>query len=91
VVAEAWEVALKKTARKDAVKIRQAGLSGKVDAMLDQLERDPFYLPPPFEKLIGDLNGLFSRRITIKHRLVYEIIPNNRQVVVYRMFSHYGE
>lgn len=90
-VAGNWEVALKKTARRDAIKIRQEGLSGKVDAMLDQLERDPFYLPPPFEKLIGDLKGLFSRRITVKHRLVYEIVPDNRQVIVYRMFSHYGE
>jgi toxin YoeB len=90
-VAAAWEVSLKKTAQKDAVKIRQAGLSGKVDAMLDRLERDPFYLPPPFERLVGGLNGLFSRRISIKHRLVYEIISDNRQVVVYRMFSHYGD
>ncbi len=90
-VTAAWAVALKKTAQKDAVKIRQAGLTGKVDAMLDQLERDPFYLPPPFEKLVADLTGLFSRRITIKHRLVYEVDSERRQVTIYRMFSHYGE
>ncbi len=90
-VAAAWSVSLKKTAQKDAVKIRQAGLEGKVDSMLDQLERDPFYLPPPFEKLVADLTGLFSRRITIKHRLVYEVDLARRQVTVYRMFSHYGD
>jgi len=91
VVAAVWAVALKKTAQKDALKIRQAGLKGKVEAMLDQLERDPFYLPPPYEKLVADLTGMFSRRITLKHRLVYEVDSESRQVTVYRMFSHYGD
>ena len=90
-VAVEWSVALKKTAQKDAIKIRQAGLNGKVEAMLDQLERDPFYLPPPFEKLVADLMGMFSRRITLKHRLVYEVNAERRRVTVYRMFSHYGD
>ena len=90
-VAAAWSVTLKKTAQKDAGKIRQAGLASKVDAILDQLERDPFYLPPRFEKLVADLTGLFSRRITIKHRIVYEVDAERRQVTVYRMFSHYGD
>jgi toxin YoeB len=91
VVAAAWSVALKKTAQKDASKIRQAGLKSKVEAMLDQLERDPFYLPPPYEKLVADLTGMFSRRINLKHRLVYEVDSESRQVTVYRMFSHYGD
>ncbi len=90
-VAAVWVVAFNKKAQKDARKIHQAGLESKVEAMLDQLEHDPFYLPPPYEKLVAELNGMFSRRITLKHRLVYEVDSESRQVTVYRMFSHYGD
>ena len=90
-VATAWQIGLKKRAKKDAEKIRQAGLSGKVDSMLDELERDPFYKPPPFEKLMADLDGLISRRITLQHRLVYGVDEETRQIVVYSMFRHYDD
>ncbi|MEI7927704.1 MAG: Txe/YoeB family addiction module toxin [Verrucomicrobiales bacterium] len=86
-----WEVSLKKTAVKDSEKVRQAGLRSKVDEILDILEKDPYGIPPRCEKLVGELSGLFSRRITNKHRLVYEVVPESREIIVYRMFSHYGE
>lgn len=90
-VAAMWEVLLKKTAEKDSKKVRQAGLRPKVEEILDRLEQDPYCIPPPCKKLVGELSGLFSRRITKKHRLVYEVLPESREIIVYRMFSHYGE
>jgi toxin YoeB len=91
VVETDWQVSFRKTAEKDARKIRQAGLVNKVEEMLDRLSSDPYYRPPPFEKLVADLAGYYSRRISLKHRLVYEISNDRREVVVLRMFSHYGD
>ena len=90
-VAALWQVSFKKTAEKDSKKVQQAGLKSKVDEILDKLEQDPYCIPPPCEKLVAELAGMFSRRITRKHRLVYEVVPQTREVIIYRMFSHYGE
>lgn len=84
-----WEVVFAKHALKDARKLSAAGLREKAQDLLDLLARDPFENPPPFEKLVGDLEGAFSRRINIQHRLVYEVFKKERTVRVLRMWSHY--
>lgn len=86
-----WNLRFERLARKDAERIKAAGLKPKVDYILAQLEQDPYYIPPRPEKLIGDLAGLYSRRVNRKHRIVYEIRSSAGQVVVHRMYSHYGE
>ncbi len=75
-----WEVRFKKSAAKDARRVAAAGLKNKVQSMLEFISHDPLRVPPPCENLIGDLAGLFSRRITLKHRLVYEVVPESREV-----------
>ena len=84
-----WAVVFAKQAVKDARKIAAAGLKPKAQSLLDVLRRDPFQNPPPFEKLVGDLEGAFSRRINIQHRLVYEVFKAERTVRVLRMWTHY--
>ena len=84
-----WRVVFTRQAQKDARKISSAGLRPKVEYLLDVLREDPYRSPPPFEKLVGDLSGAFSRRINVKHRLVYEILPDLRTVKVIRMWTHY--
>lgn len=84
-----WGVVFAKHALKDARKLSAAGLREKAQDLLDLLARDPFENPPPFEKLVGDLEGAFSRRINIQHRLVYEVFKKERTVRVLRMWSHY--
>lgn len=84
-----WQIAFAKHALKDAKKLSAAGLRGKVEDLLDVLAGDPFQNPPPFEKLVGDLEGAYSRRINIQHRLVYEVLKRERTVRVLRMWSHY--
>jgi len=84
-----WQIAYTAQARKDAKKIAGAGLRPKVEALLDILREDPFRSPPPFEKLVGDLAGAYSRRINIQHRLVYQVIEDARTVKVIRMWTHY--
>jgi len=76
-------------ANKDAKKLRRSGLKPKAEALLDILRADPFQSPPPFEKLVGDLAGAYSRRINIQHRLVYQILKRERIVKVLRMWTHY--
>jgi len=71
------------------MKLQRSRLRTKADALLDILERDPFETPPPYERLVGVLEGFFSRRINIRHRLVYRIDPKERQVFVERMWTHY--
>lgn len=78
-----------KQAQKDALKLKQAGLKEKAQKLLDFLGKTPYHNPPPYEKLVGDLNGFFSRRINIQHRLIYEIIESKKTVKVLRMWSHY--
>lgn len=84
-----WTLAFTGQADKDSLKIQAAGLKPKAQTLLDLLEVDPFRFPPPFEKLRGDLTGMYSRRINIQHRLVYEVDRRRHAVKVLRMWSHY--
>jgi len=85
----AWQIPFTKQAQKDAKKIAEAGLRGKSESLLAILSRNPYQNPPPYEKLIGDLAGAYSRRINIQHRLVYQILEKERFVKVIRMWTHY--
>ncbi|MBK9326405.1 MAG: Txe/YoeB family addiction module toxin [Hydrogenophilales bacterium] len=84
-----WHVVYSKHAQKDAKKLAAAGLKDKALDLLAVLAADPFQNPPPYEKLVGDLAGTYSRRINIQHRLVYEVFAKERIVRVLRMWSHY--
>ena len=84
-----WRVVFTKRALKDAKKLSAAGLRPKAEELLDILRENPYQTPPPFEKLIGDLAGAFSRRINIQHRLVYQIIDDEKVVKGIRMWTHY--
>jgi Txe/YoeB family toxin of toxin-antitoxin system len=84
-----WSVVFAKHAVKDARKIAAAGLKDKAQGLLDVLRDDPFQNPPSFEKGVGDLEGAYSRRINIQHRLVYEVFKAERTVRVLRMWTHY--
>lgn len=84
-----WEVVFAKHALKDAKKLSAAGLRDRAQALLDLLAHDPFQNPPPYEKLVGDLQGAYSRRINIQHRVVYEVFKKERIVRVLRMWTHY--
>ena len=84
-----WQVVYAKHALKDAKKLSAAGLREKAQVILDMLANDPFQNPPPFEKLVGDLKGAYSRRINIQHRIVYEVFKKERTVRVLRMWTHY--
>ncbi len=83
-----WAVVYAKQALKDAPKLSAAGLKEKAQALLEILAADPFQNPPAYEKLVGDLEGAYSRRINIQHRLVYEVLKQERTVRVLRMGSH---
>jgi toxin YoeB len=85
----AWRIVFTTQAAKDAKKLSRSGLKPKAEALLEILRADPFQSPPPFEKLLGDLAGAFSRRINIHHRLVYQILRRERIVKVIRMWTHY--
>jgi toxin YoeB len=84
-----WRIVYTKQAQKDAKKIATAGLKPKTEKLLEILSKNPFQTPPPFEKLIGDLSGAYSRRINIQHRLVYQVLEEIRTVKVIRMWTHY--
>ena len=84
-----WQVVFAKHALKDARKLSAAGLRSNAQAALDLLAQNPFQNPPPYEKLVGDLHGVYSRRINIQHRLVYEVFKKERIVRVLRMWTHY--
>ena len=84
-----WKVVFTKQANEDAGKLTAAGLKPKAEALIVMLREDPWRSPPPFEKLLGDLAGAFSRRINIQHRLVYQIFEKERIVKVIRMWTHY--
>ncbi len=85
----AWRLVFTPQAAKDAKKLKRSGLKGKAAALLDILAEDPFRSPPPFEKLVGDLAGSYSRRINIHHRLVYQVLTREKTVKVLRMWTHY--
>jgi Txe/YoeB family toxin of toxin-antitoxin system len=84
-----WELLYTKQAQKDAKKLAAAGLKEKSQQLLEILKNDPFKNPPPFEKLVGDLSGAYSRRINIQHRLIYQVLTTEKQVKVLRMWTHY--
>jgi len=84
-----WKLVFAKHAQKDARKLLAAGLKPKAEELLAVMANDPFQNPPPYEKLVGDLAGAYSRRINIQHRLVYEVFVEERVVRVLRMWSHY--
>jgi len=84
-----WNLAYSKFALKDAKKLSAAGLKDKAQTLLSILETDSLQNPPPYEKLVGDLKGAYSRRINIQHRLVYEIVRKEKTVRVLRMWTHY--
>lgn len=84
-----WTLVYSRQAQKDAKKLASSGLTKKTQDLLDILAEDPFATPPRYEKLVGDLAGCYSRRINIQHRLVYEVLPEERVVHVLRMWTHY--
>ena len=84
-----WALIFTKHAQKDAQKIVASGLKAKTQELLGIIQENPFQNPPPYEKLVGDLSGAYSRRINIQHRLVYEVLPAQQTVKVLRMWSHY--
>ena len=84
-----WRIVYTRQAQKDAKKIATAGLRQKAEKVLEFLSKNPFQTPPPFEKLIGDLSGAYSRRINIQHRLVYQDLEEIRTVKVIRIWTHY--
>ena len=86
---KAWRIVFTPQAARDAKKLRRSGLKPKAEALLQILSNDPLQTPPPFEKLVGDLAGAFSRRINIQHRLVYQVLRREKIVKVLRMWTHY--
>ena len=84
-----WEVVYTKHAQKDAQKLAASGLKAKAQELLAVIKENPFQTPPPYEKLVGDLAGAYSRRINIQHRLVYAVLQEQRIVKVLRLWSHY--
>ena len=84
-----WTLYYTKQAQKDARKLSSSGLKAKAQQLLDILEINPWQSPPPFESLVGDLSGAYSRRINIQHRLVYQVLERERSVKILRLWTHY--
>ncbi len=84
-----WQIVFTRQAQKDAKKLSASGLRVKAEELLEILRKNPFKQPPPFEKLIGDLSGAYSRRINIQHRLVYQVLKEIKTIKVIRMWTHY--
>ena len=84
-----WTVVFTSQAKKDAKKLSTSGLRTKAEDLLAVLARNPFQNPPPYERLVGELSGAYSRRINIQHRLVYQVIAKIKTVKVLRMWTHY--
>jgi len=84
-----WQLVYTKQSHKDAKKLSSAGLRPKAEALFEVLRKNPFQNPPPYEKLVGDLVGAYSRRINIQHRLVYQVLPEIKTVKVIRLWTHY--
>ena len=85
-----WKLAFTKQAQKDARNLSSAGLRDKAELLLTVVAENPFQTPPPYEKLVGDLAGAYSRRINIQHRLVYQVLQAEHIVKILRMWTHYG-
>lgn len=84
-----WDLVYTKQAQKDAKKLFAVGLRPKAETILEILAKNPFQISPPFEKLVGDLKGAYSRRINIQHRLVYQVVKQYKTVKIIRMWTHY--
>jgi len=84
-----WQLVFTKQAQKDAKKIAQSGLKQKASKLLQIVQNNPYQKPPPYEQLVGDLTGAFSRRINIQHRMIYQILDDIKTVKVIRMWTHY--
>ena len=84
-----WRLVYTKQAQRDAKKLSSSGMKPKAEELLVIIAENPYHKPPPFEKLVGDLTGAYSRRINIQHRLVYQVLDEDRVVKVLRMWSHY--
>lgn len=84
-----WTLYYTKQAKKDAKKLSSSGLKDKAKSLLDVIEKNPYQNPPAYEKLVGDLEGAYSRRINIQHRLVYQVLEEDNAVKILRMWTHY--
>ena len=84
-----WTLHYTKQAQKDARKLASSGLEDKAQELLRIIENNPFQTPPPYEKLVGDLAGAYSRRINIQHRLVYQVLEKEKAIKVLRLWTHY--
>lgn len=84
-----WQLVYTKQAQKDAKKLAAAGLKEKAQELLALIAENPFQNPPPYEKLVGDLSGAYSRRINIQHRLVYQVLEGEKTVKILRLWTHY--
>jgi toxin YoeB len=84
-----WELLFTKQSQKDAKKLASSGLKKKAQELLALLQENPYQIPPPYEKLVGDLMGAYSRRINIQHRVVYQVMEKERTVKILRLWSHY--
>jgi Txe/YoeB family toxin of toxin-antitoxin system len=84
-----WQLVFTKQAQKDSKKIAQSGLKPQAERLLEIIKENPFKNPPPYEKLVGDLSGAYSRRINIQHRLVYQVLEEISTVKIIRMWTHY--
>ncbi len=84
-----WTIVFTSQAKKDAKRLSSSGLRPKAEELLKIITKNPFQIPPPYEQLVGELHGAYSRRINIQHRLVYEIIDSIKTVKVLRMWTHY--
>lgn len=86
-----YKIVYRKQAIKDIQKIKQEGLTEKVKSLVEIIRNNPFQIPPPYEKLVGDLDGAYSRRINIQHRLVYQIYESKKTIKIIRMWTHYDK
>jgi len=84
-----WRIVFVKQALKDAIKLSASGLRSKAEELIQIFRENPYQTPPPYEKLVGDLTGAYSRRINIQHRLIYQIIEDEKTVKIIRMWTHY--
>ena len=84
-----WQLYYTKQAQKDARKLASSGLKNKAQELLAIIQADPYQNPPPYEKLVGDLSGAYSRRVNIQHRLVYQVLEKEKSIKVLRLWSHY--
>ena len=84
-----WTIYYTRQAQKDAKKLASSGLKDKAQALLNIIRENPYQNPPPYEKLVGDLSGAYSRRINIQHRLVYQVLEEQQAIKVLRLWTHY--